>query len=238
MGFGQIHNSSPVSVIIPTFQEKSRIKSLLEDLRDHFHGWQIVVVDGGSDDGTLEVAQKAGADLTLQTSASRGRQMRLGAEAATGDLFLFLHADCLLPPAALTYLENIAQEKRKVWGAFKLKHQVPKDVGLLYKLLIRTADWRSRGSRIPYGDQGIFCTREIYEACGGMPDQPLMEDIQLAMRLKKYGPMLRLPLSIQTTARRYLGRPIWTSFCWHTFPLLYRLGVSPERLSTWYGNPR
>ncbi|MDP6942405.1 MAG: TIGR04283 family arsenosugar biosynthesis glycosyltransferase [Planctomycetota bacterium] len=238
MESGQIHNSSSVSVIIPTFREKSRIGGLLEGLRSQFPSWQLVVVDGGSDDGTLEVAQNTGADLTLQTSASRGKQMRLGAEAATGDIFLFLHADCVLPPEALTYLENIAQEQGKVWGAFKLKHQVPKDVSFLHKLMIRTADWRSQGSRIPYGDQGIFCTREIYEACGGMPKQSLMEDIEFAMRLKKYGPMLRLPLSIQTTARRYLSRPIWTSICWHTFPLLYRLGVSPERLSTWYGIAR
>ncbi len=227
-----------VSVIIPTFKEGLEIESFLKRLVRAFPDWQTILVDGNSRDGTVEQAHLAGVDDVLECEPSRGAQMKLGADYAKGKLLLFLHADSHLSEEAGAMLEGVARRGGKAWGAFRLRHNIPEGAGFLMRFLLGTADWRSKGNRIPYGDQGIFCTREAFEACGGMPEQALMEDIEFACRLRKVSAMIRLPATLRGSGRRFLGRPFRASLCWHSFPILYRLGVSPERLARWYGHAR
>ena len=104
---------------------------------------------------------------------------------------------------------------------------------------IRVADRRSRRTSLPYGDQGVFCTRAAYDAVGGMPAQELMEDLEFARHMRQlFGSPARLPPELTVSARRFDARPVRTALCWWTLPALYRLGVSPARLARWYGAGR
>jgi hypothetical protein len=108
----------------------------------------------------------------------------------------------------------------------------------MYRLFLRVFDLRSRGLGLPYGDQGLGVRRETFEAVGGFPEIPLMEDVAFARECRRRGRIHRLRLEITTTARRFERRPLRTGLMFFTFPTLYRLGVEPETLARWYGNVR
>lgn len=125
-------------------------------------------------------------------------------------------------------------------GCFRLRTEPPpsRAQGLLARIWWRLLDARSYGLGLPYGDQGLFLRAEVLQLVGGVPDQPLMEDLELARRCRRIGRIVRLPLAVHTTARRFARHPWRARLCTLTFPWLYRLGVSPALLARWYGKGR
>lgn len=227
-----------LSVIIPTLNEESALPATLAAVAAQVsHPWQVelVVADGGSMDRTVKLACTAGA-IVVTTGAGRGNQMRKGAAAATGEVLMFLHADTSLPPTALTAVSKaLEQTESASAGCFEVIHQCSATAGPLTRRFIRLADKRSRTRAIPYGDQALFCTRVLYDQVDGIPAVPLMEDVAFARALQQHTEIARLPLTVITSARRFEQRPIRTTLCWWSFPLLARWGVKPKTLAKIYG---
>lgn len=219
-----------VAAVIPALDEAAQIAEAIAAARNAGAD-EVIVADGGSADATVARARAAGADRVLTTFRGRGLQMRAGAAAASGEVLWFLHADARAPAGAADAI-CAALRGGGSWGAFRVRHE-PSGA------LIRIADRRSHRSALPYGDQGVFVTRAALDAVGGVPEQPLMEDLELARRLRAHGgPPARLALELIVSSRRWQARPLRTTLCWWSFPLLYRLGVAPERLARWYGAGR
>jgi rSAM/selenodomain-associated transferase 2 len=191
----------------------------------------VIVVDGGSNDATAQLSQ-ALSDQVISSSRGRSRQMNEGAGVATGDLFLFLHADTELPEGADGFMMEGLRTQVKDWGRFDVRlsgHH------LLLRLTGFVMNWRSRLTGICTGDQGIFVRRDLFEKVGGFPQIDLMEDITLSRRLKKHGPPLCLRQTVVTSSRRWEKNGILrTVLLMWRLRLLYFLGLSPERLARIY----
>ncbi len=226
-----------LSILIPVLQEEDALPACLQAIRQQqAHDWQveILVIDGGSQDASVALAEAAGVRV-LSAPPGRGTQLRYGADQAQGDWLLFLHADVRLPADALTALAAARNRPGVEAGAFRVIHDVHADAGSWTKACLRMADRRSTTRRLPYGDQAMFCNAELYSQVGGMPARPLMEDIAFARALAKATRLERLPQAVRASGRRFEARPLRTTLCWWTFPFLDRLGASPRLLSWLYG---
>jgi len=228
-----------VSVVIPTLNEERGIVACLGSLGDDA-AIEVVLSDGGSRDRTLELARAARPGLrVIEGPAGRGGQLARGAAAARGNVLLFLHADCRLPdgwrPAVL---EALAAPGVAI-GCFRLRTESP-DGGAhgAARARWRLLDLRGRGWGMPYGDQALFLRRDTLTAVGGVPDLPLMEDVEFVRRCLRRGRLARLPLEVRTTPRRFARHPLRARLCTATFPTLYRLGVPAATLARWYGEVR
>jgi uncharacterized protein len=203
-----------------------------------------VVIDGGSGDGTIDLARAAGAQATL---APRGRaaQMNAGAALATGDALVFVHADVWPPPDLGQRVMSALDKHGVIAGAFTTWTEL-EPPGLAYAGPGRTllsavahlADVRSRLTRHPYGDQALFVRRADFDALGGYPAQPILEDYELSRRLARRGRLARLSPPITVSGRRLAAAPLLTTLLWNTLPALYRLGVDPARLARLYRDQR
>lgn len=221
-----------ISVIIPVLDEQRRIGERLAELRGFE---EVIVVDGGSRDRTVEVAR--GFSGVQVGSAPRGRalQMNHGAQRARGDVLLFLHADVSLPPDAALQVERALARERAVAGAFRTWHVAEDGRRAPW---LHLADLRSRYSGLPYGDQALFVRREAFWKAGGFPEQPLMEDLELSRRLRRLGRISIAEASVRVSGRRFLAHPLRHALLVNCFPLLYRLGVAPARLARLYHDIR
>jgi rSAM/selenodomain-associated transferase 2 len=226
-----------LSVIVPVLDEAERIGERLTELRALPGVDEIIVVDGGSRDGTLDLAARAPGVRTMTAPRGRGTQLNAGARTARGDVLLFLHADASLPSDAATWVARALAEPGVVAGAFRIRTVADAGRNWLGPLL-RLADLRARVTRLPYGDQAVFVRRDAFERVGGFPDQPLMEDVELARRLRRLGLIRTVPGVVRVSGRRFLEKPLRAVLAMRLFPLLYRLGVSPARLARLYGAPR
>jgi rSAM/selenodomain-associated transferase 2 len=224
--------SSAISVIIPTLNEVEVIEGTIESVA-RGEDIEIVVVDGGSGDGTFSSAARCGADKLFSACPSRGAQMDLGAEKASGEIFLFLHADTRLPDGWDIYIRN-AIAAGNIGGGFKLS--IDSTDTYLYLVTV-AANVRSKVFGITYGDQAIFVKRDAFITTGGFKNLSLFEDIDLWRRLKKSGKLVILPAAVTTSQRRWnkKGRIKNTLKNWGLVSLYY-LGVSPERLYKLYYN--
>src|SRR5215468_6895485 len=222
---------------MPVLDEARRIRERLTELRALPGVDEIVVVDGASSDGTADAARSVAGVRVLEAQRGRGSQMNAGARAAGGDVLLFLHADASLPRDAAAWVERTLAEPGVVAGAFRVRTRADGGHNWLGPLL-RLADLRSRTTRLPYGDQAVFVRREAFHRVGGFPVQPLMEDVELARRLRCLGRIRIVPAEVQVSGRRFLAQPVRAVLAMRFFPTLYRLGVPPERLARLYGNPR
>lgn len=194
---------------------------------------QVVVSDGGSADETVEIARRLGARV-VEGPACRGGQLNRGAAAADGELLLFLHADTALPAQAAALLRS-AVTAGAVGGGFRVRFDAESPVLALGTGLINL---RTRLTRCPLGDQGQFVTRAAFDALGGFRDWPVLEDLDLARRLKRLGPVVILPAEVTTSARRFLrGWPRTVATNWLIWSL-YFAGVAPRRLARLYDKVR
>lgn len=223
-----------ISVIIPVFNEENTIAATLERLRP-LKPEEIIVVDGGSTDRTRDIL--GGADVKFATSPrGRAQQMNRGAEAATGDLLLFLHADTALPATAMSDIRSAMEDPRRVGGRFDIELDGRR---WMFRVIGNLISLRSRLTRIATGDQGIFVRRKVFENLGGFPRIPLMEDIAFSRMLKRRGRVACLRSRVITSARRWEKEGVWRTILkmW-ALRLLYLAGVSPPRLKRFYGDAR
>lgn len=219
-----------IAAIVPALDEARRIGATLDAIR--LAGIdEVVVADGGSLDATAAIARARGATV-IDALRGRARQLNAGAAASRAPVLVFVHADALLPPDAAPWIADTLAAPGVVAGAFRTYtlHDGDGPPGRLAPWL-RLADVRARLGRTPYGDQAIFLRRETFDALGGYPDQPLMEDVELSRRLRARGAMPIVPRDVLVSGRRFVAHPLWATLCCHTFPLLYDLGVSPARLA-------
>jgi rSAM/selenodomain-associated transferase 2 len=218
-----------LSVVVPTLNEAANLEEVLRDVRRP--GVELLVVDGGSTDGTAAAARRY-ADTVLVAERGRALQMNAGAAAARGDVLLFLHADTKLPGAFPELVETALEDVRVVGGRFDVRLDAS---GLVYAMVGHLMNVRSRWTRVATGDQAIFVRRELFRRIGGYPAIPLMEDIEFSRRLKRAGRLACLRSTVTTSARRWQRHgPIRTILLMWALRVLYYCGVSPQRLRRVY----
>ena len=213
-------------MVIPALNEADRIAATIDAARAAGAS-EVIVVDGGSSDTTVVVARASGAHV-LEGESVRARQLNRGAEVASHDALVFLHADTLLPLDACAAVERALADH--VFGGFRVEFLEP---GL--RFVSAMINLRTRFTRAPWGDQAQFARRDAFLRAGGYPDYPIMEDYELARRMKRLGSVAVLPLTVRTSGRRFLQQGVLrTTFTNWRIILAYHLGVSPERLARWY----
>ncbi len=220
--------TSSISIIIPTLNEAENIpalKPLVQQVAE------IIIVDGGSSDTTVQLATDLGLSV-LHTDRGRGAQLNLGAGKATSQILLFLHADTVLPQAFPNLVNNCLAQKEIILGAFSLGIE---STSLPLRIISIGANVRSRILQLPYGDQSLFIHKTDFEKLGGFPETPIMEDYIFVNLAKKKGKVETLPQTVLTSARRWqkLG-PVRTTCMNQLMILGYRLGVTPEKLASFY----
>lgn len=220
-----------ISVVIPTLNEAESLEETVMRARSVPEVTELIVADGGSADGTRELAERLGCRV-LRGAPGRGGQMRQGAAAAKGDAVLLLHADTWLPPTAGKAMLKVFENPGVVGGGF-------------YKVF-RDPAWIMRGSRFKcairfylgrrfMGDQAMFARRDVLEAVGGVPDVPLMEEFELCRRLRSAGRVALAKATVETSGRRFeaLGPVRTYARMWRVL-ISYWLGKSPEELKKIY----
>jgi rSAM/selenodomain-associated transferase 2 len=219
-----------ISVIIPTLNEEATLPVTLSRLAGR-SDTELIVVDGGSTDRTVEVARQF-TPYVFVSHTGRARQMNAGARHATGDILLFLHADTLLAAGALDEIQQQIITDGAVGGAFDLHIDSPRR---LHRLVAKISSYRSRLLRLPYGDQGIFVWRQVFDALGSFPELPIMEDIAFGRRLRRTGRLTFISSGLTTSGRRWLANGVLKTTLvnwWVT--LLFFVRVSPRRLRRIY----
>lgn len=204
-----------LSVIIPTLNESSRITRTIA-LADQCPNVQIIVVDAGSTDQTVALAQAARAQVHT-CAAGRGRQLHYGAQVATGDVLLFLHADTHLPPGYWQEIKHILNTPDTLAGAFRLAFDHTTQV---MRLIQWGANLRSTWRQLPYGDQALFLTREHYHQMGGFKPLLVMEDFDFVMRLRRAGRIRISSHCVTTSARKYLDKGPWLTVLLHQWMIM------------------
>ena len=223
--------TSALSIVMPALDEAAGIGAALRSLEPlRVRGAQIIVADGGSSDNTVAVARTTGAQV-INAPRGRARQMNAGAQRATGDILLFLHADTRLPDDADT-LVAAALAGPAVWGRFDV---CISGRARALRMVAACMNLRSRVSGIATGDQAMFMTRAAFESVGGFPSQPLMEDIEISRRLRKISRPACLRAKVLTSGRRWETQGVWRTV-WLMWRLRYAYwrGVAPERLAELY----
>jgi rSAM/selenodomain-associated transferase 2 len=219
-----------LSVILPTLNEEKGIRETLFQVKSAGAD-EIIVVDGGSQDQTRSIASEIGCRI-LESVRGRAIQMNAGAEAAEGDVLLFLHADTLLPPEAREAIESALKDAQVVGGRFDIRLDRK---GWLYRLVASMVNLRSRATKIATGDQAIFVRRVVFQQIGQYSEIPLMEDVDLSRRLKRAGRVACLRHQVGTSARRWEQKgPLRTIFLMWGLRFLYFMGVNPVRLQQLY----
>jgi rSAM/selenodomain-associated transferase 2 len=225
-----------VSVIIPTLNEEDNIVPCIRSVRREEADCEIILADGGSSDGTLERAGACKGVRIVRSGRGRGLQMNRGAAAAVGDVFLFLHADTRLEEGWSRAALSLLDDSSVVGGAFTFRVDSDRRRYRLIEFLVRL---RCGILKLPYGDQGIFVRREIFESLGGYREVPLMEDVDMIGRMKKKGRIAILGKRAFTHHRRW-EREGWirASLRNQLIMVLYRLGRSPDALAKMYYRAR
>jgi rSAM/selenodomain-associated transferase 2 len=227
---GHYLDTAKISIIIPTLNEATNIQKAIATTQPSIN-IEVIVVDGGSSDRTVEIVQSLGR-VVIISSPGRAVQMNTGAMAASGEILLFLHADTLLPKGFEQMIRTALQQPGTVAGAFNLQINAP---GLGMRWVEKGVEWRSHFWQMPYGDQAIFLTKKVFQEIGSFPELAIMEDFELIRRLKRNGKITIIPVPVITSARRWLQKGIWQTTLMNQIVIIaYLLGVSPERIRSWY----
>ena len=230
--------SGSISIVIPTINEEDELPETLIRVAGKPEIREVIVADGGSSDRTLEIAEMLGCETATCAKASRGGQIRVGCEAASGKTILILHADTWLPENAGNAIERCLENPAVVGGAFWKEFRGD------------TRHWLMRGSRTRcllrlaffdrlMGDQGIFVRRRVLEKIGGFPDVPLMEEFILCEMLSKSGELRLADATVTTSTRKYEKLGVLRTYLlmWE-ITLRHLMGESPERLHARYYRSR
>ncbi|MGF2038128.1 MAG: TIGR04283 family arsenosugar biosynthesis glycosyltransferase [Nostoc sp. CmiVER01] len=222
--------AAKISIIIPAINEAGNIKKAIATTQANLH-IEVIVVDGGSSDDTVAIAQSLGVKI-ISSSPGRAVQMNRGAVAASGEILLFLHADTCLPTGFDDMVRTALQQPETVAGAFKLQI----DASLLSLRWVELGvNLRSHFYQMPYGDQAIFLTKAAFQQIGGFPELFIMEDFELMRRLKRIGRIVIIPTPVVTSARRWLKKGVFKTTLLNQIVIIaYLLGVSPKRIRCWY----
>ncbi|MFQ5672816.1 MAG: TIGR04283 family arsenosugar biosynthesis glycosyltransferase [Nitrospinales bacterium] len=219
-----------VSVIIPTLNEAAVLARTLETI-EKYNPCEIIIGDGGSEDGTLDIAGKFNARV-VPSPPGRALQMNAAAGRARGDTLLFLHADSTMEHDGYRRMIRLMSEARTVGGAFSLRIQSPR---WSLRLISRVATLRAKYLRIVYGDQAIFVRGETFRRMGGFSPIPICEDMDFFNRLKKEGKTVILEEKTTTSPRRWQAEGVlYTTLRNWLIAGLFLLGFPPRILSKWY----
>lgn len=221
-----------ISIIVPILNESAQLPDLLAHLLECKRaGCEVILVDGGSTDQSPEQAEALGFTV-IRSSKGRAIQMNKGAEFASAEILLFLHADTRLPENADLIIQTALMDKTCDWGRFNVKIT---GQSFMFKVIAWFMNHRSRLSRIVTGDQAIFIRRSTFEQVGGFPVQSLMEDIEFSKRMKQIAKPLALKAKVTTSGRRWEQYGIWRTIrlMWYLRYAYWR-GVSAESLLSKY----
>jgi rSAM/selenodomain-associated transferase 2 len=227
-------NRPGISVIIPVYQEEEAINQTIRYLRSVSGGarYEIIVVDGHPEGCTLSAIDDATV-IRVRSGKGRGCQMNVGAQAASGEILLFLHADTFLPPGAMSRIMSVLDESVLVGGAFSLRIGSER---FFFRIIEKLTNLRARLTRVPYGDQAIFILRDYFREIGGYREIPLLEDVDLMRRIRKRGGRIVLfPEAVVTSSRQWDKEGLlYGTLRNRVIMMLYNLGVKPERLARYY----
>jgi rSAM/selenodomain-associated transferase 2 len=219
-----------VSVLIPALNESLNISAVVQHTIAALPDHEVIVVDGGSRDGTATIAKQYAA--VVVSPGSRGASLNDAARVATGDVLVFLHADTRLPPDAGAEIARALRDPRAVGGAFRFEFDRPCTIA---RAIAGWVNFRSWAFNVFLGDQALFVRKDIFLQAGGFRDWSLMEDLEILHRLRRYGRLRLTRSSIRTSARRHIRRG-WlrtTGTVW-IVTWLYFVGVPPRRLVALY----
>jgi rSAM/selenodomain-associated transferase 2 len=219
-----------LSIIVPALNEADCIGETLK-AAEHGVAQELIVVDGGSEDGTQAIVQAHDAHV-ITSPPGRGEQLQRGVEASTGDTLLFLHADSLLPTDYDRHIERVLSAVHVSGGAFRLSIRGgPPGT----RIIERIVQFRSRVLQMPYGDQALFARRSAIEQVGGIPREPIMEDVMLVRRLKRIGRIGLADVPVQTSGRRWRKKGVILNTLQNQLTFLaFQFGVSPDTLWSLY----
>ena len=219
-----------VSIIVPVFNEAPLIRPFLAHLRERAPKAEIVVADGGSSDGTVELVRDS-CDQLVVSERSRAIQMNTGARTAHGDILWFVHVDAEVPWGCLAEIERIMDDPKVAGGFFRIR--LPQD--RVYRLTDSFAHYAGLLLQMRCGDHGIFCRQTLFADVGGFPEVPLMEDVDFFRRLRRHGRVMCSPKRIIVSPRRYetIG-PVRLTLAYGLIAALYGVGVPLEKLASIY----
>lgn len=225
-----------LSIIIPVLNEAPNLQRLLPILPQKCPSAEVIVVDGGSSDGTREVLQQFPLARLVASTRGRARQMNAGAREARGEILLFLHADTFLPDGAEQAILMALGDPRIAGGRFDVRFDSSR---VIFQAIAFLMNFRSRLTWIATGDQALFVRQTIFAEMGGYPDIPLMEDVEFSKNLRRHGGIACLRLPVTASPRKWEREGVVrTVLLMWTLRLLYFFGASPARLHRfYYGHP-
>jgi rSAM/selenodomain-associated transferase 2 len=215
-----------VSIIIPTINEADAIAATLDGLEGFGENIEIFVVDGGSEDATLDIVQSYNVRI-LHSPRGRGQQLKIGADAARGGILWFVHADTIVPSTAVFEIKQALKDSRIAGGNFTIRFDGERFAAKFLTWLYPKLNMLG----LIYGDSAIFVRRKIYQKMGGFKAFPIFEDLDFIERLRKTGEIVTLSSVVTTSSRRFKNKSFILIFLrWTILQILYWFGVSPETL--------